>query len=272
MIDVAARKESLLRQWHTREFIEIVDERPDGAIEACEMGIGGFNDIVFVWRVGAAAMAESEVARGKPERLAGEDIPRIGTGISRPKDRVEPAAFVDGELRLDHGCIGGCISWVISTARLYLDVSKSMLGQMGLERLNCAGIGHVRHKPKVELGQRPVWKHGLAARTGVPGHESFYIYRGCEQQPLQIPAPWQVARPSIYGIDFLEGGLIDSCCSFIQHGLLRVRWGAHAGSKTFNGRVAIRRNQSCQRLNEMKRRAVQNCTKTGMHVLFGPTA
>src|SRR5205823_629200 len=153
-----SHKESLLRQWHTHEFIEIVDERPDSAIKACEMGIGGFDDVVFVRRVGAAAMAESEVAPGKPERLAGEDISRIGSGISRPKDRVEPAAFVDGELRLDHGCIRGCISRVIFPARLYLDVSKSMLGQMGLERLNCAGIGHVRHKAKVELGQRPVWK------------------------------------------------------------------------------------------------------------------
>src|SRR5262249_57019656 len=63
-------------------------------IEALDLRVGGFDDVIFVGRMCAAAVAESEMARGQLERFAGEDISRIRAGIARPEQRVDSEFFV----------------------------------------------------------------------------------------------------------------------------------------------------------------------------------
>ena len=69
------------------------------AVHALDLGIGGFDDVVFVGRVRAVAVAESEMARGKAQRIAGENVAGPGAGEARQQDRIDAVAPVDGGVR-----------------------------------------------------------------------------------------------------------------------------------------------------------------------------
>src|ERR1700730_1825344 len=65
------------------EFVEELYVGARGAIQALDLGVGGFDYVVFVGGVGAAAVAKTEVAGGKTQRFAGEDVAGPGAGVAR---------------------------------------------------------------------------------------------------------------------------------------------------------------------------------------------
>ena len=84
-----------------RQPVEIFDERHYRAVEAPDFRIGGFDNIIFVRRVRAAAVAKSEVPRGELERFACEHVTGLRTGVARPEQCVDSELFVVRQLGLD---------------------------------------------------------------------------------------------------------------------------------------------------------------------------
>ena len=60
-----------------RQFVEVLHKRHRRAVEGLDFRIRRFNNVIFIWRVGAAAVAETEMAGRKLERFAGKNV----TGI-----------------------------------------------------------------------------------------------------------------------------------------------------------------------------------------------
>src|SRR5262245_44277492 len=58
------------------QFVEILDIRTRRAVNSLHLGIGRFDHIVFIRRMRSAAVTETEMSRGQPQRIAGEDIAR----------------------------------------------------------------------------------------------------------------------------------------------------------------------------------------------------
>src|SRR5207249_11731703 len=83
------------------QLVEEVDERAYGALPGPPLRVRRLDHEVLVGRVGAAAVAEAEMAGGELERLAGEDDAGIRARVARQHDRVEPRLPVDRQLRLD---------------------------------------------------------------------------------------------------------------------------------------------------------------------------
>src|SRR5262249_4900897 len=59
-----------------RELVQVVNEGARGALEAREVWIRRLDDEVLVGRVRAAAVTETEVAGGQPERCIREHVSR----------------------------------------------------------------------------------------------------------------------------------------------------------------------------------------------------
>src|ERR1700733_8806515 len=51
-----------------RQLVEVIHLRADGSGDALDLGIRGFDDVIFVGRVRSVAMAEAEVASGETQR------------------------------------------------------------------------------------------------------------------------------------------------------------------------------------------------------------
>src|SRR5436309_5706389 len=86
-----------------RQLEQVFDERHHRAIEALDLWVRRFDNVIFVRRVGAAAVIEAEMAGGELERFAGENVTGIRTGVARPEQRVDSELFVRCQLRLDQG-------------------------------------------------------------------------------------------------------------------------------------------------------------------------
>src|SRR5262249_3619604 len=56
-----------------RELSQVLDERPDRAVEALNLRVRGLDDVVLVGRVRARAVAEAEVSGRELQGLARED-------------------------------------------------------------------------------------------------------------------------------------------------------------------------------------------------------
>src|SRR5512133_4183335 len=80
-----------------REFVQILDVRLGGGVDAGDFGVRRFDDVVLVGRVGAGAVSEAEVSGGKSERVGSEDVSGPGAGEAREHDRVDAGAAIDGE-------------------------------------------------------------------------------------------------------------------------------------------------------------------------------
>src|SRR6267378_4610579 len=65
------------------EFVEELYVGARCAVQALHLWVGGFDYVVFVGGVGAASVAQAEVAGGEVERFAGEDVARPGAGVAR---------------------------------------------------------------------------------------------------------------------------------------------------------------------------------------------
>src|SRR5947207_949890 len=84
-----------------RQFEEVFGEREHGAVQTLDLRIGGLDDIIFVRSMGAAPVAQPEMAGRELERFAGEQIAGPGTGHSRPEQRINPMTAVHRDLGPD---------------------------------------------------------------------------------------------------------------------------------------------------------------------------
>src|SRR5262245_4000844 len=84
-----------------RELVEVLNERQDGAVEALYVRVRRLDHVVLVRRMGPAAVAESEVAGGQFQRLAGEDVTRVRARVARPEHGIYSGALEDRHLGLD---------------------------------------------------------------------------------------------------------------------------------------------------------------------------
>src|SRR5207247_11152514 len=83
---------------HDGQLVQIIDERPHRAVPPSHAGVRRLDHEVLVGSVGAAAVAEAEVGRGKVERLDGDDVPRTGAGVARQQYGDETGATIDRHL------------------------------------------------------------------------------------------------------------------------------------------------------------------------------
>src|SRR5215472_7432476 len=67
------------------QLVKIFDLREYGAVETLHLGVGRFDDEIFVRGMGAVPVSEAEVAGGEAERIAGEDAPGPRAGQARPE-------------------------------------------------------------------------------------------------------------------------------------------------------------------------------------------
>ena len=57
-----------------RQLEQVFDEREHDAIHTLDLRVRRFDDVIFVRRMGAAAVAEAEMAGWQTERFAGEHV------------------------------------------------------------------------------------------------------------------------------------------------------------------------------------------------------
>src|SRR5436190_4441988 len=89
------------RSWSLRQLVEIFDKRHHRAVEALDLWVRRFDNVIFVRRMRAASVAESEMSGRQLKRFTGEDVTGIRTGVARPEQRVDSEVFVSCQLRLD---------------------------------------------------------------------------------------------------------------------------------------------------------------------------
>src|SRR5271157_4454165 len=80
-----------------RQFVQILDVRARRAVDAYKLGVLRLDDVVFVRRVRAVAVAQAEVAGRQLQRVSGKYVTGPGPGIARPHYRVDASALVDGQ-------------------------------------------------------------------------------------------------------------------------------------------------------------------------------
>src|ERR1051325_9417651 len=90
-----------LSSTHRREFEKVFDVGKYRAIEPLDLRIGRFDDIVFVWGVRTAAVAESEMARRQTQWVTRKHVARPGAGRAGPQHRVRARPTIHRHLRPD---------------------------------------------------------------------------------------------------------------------------------------------------------------------------
>src|SRR6478672_8707668 len=71
------------RNLSLRQFVQILNEGHRGTVDALNLRISRFNDIIFVWRMRAAPMTKTEMPGGFVQWRAGKDITRPRPGAAR---------------------------------------------------------------------------------------------------------------------------------------------------------------------------------------------
>src|ERR1041384_7336666 len=84
-----------------RQLKQIFHEREHGAVHSLDFRTCGLDHVVFVRRVGAAAMAEAEMAGGFAERITGEDVTGPRACAARPDQGINPTTAEDRDLSAD---------------------------------------------------------------------------------------------------------------------------------------------------------------------------
>src|SRR5437867_6092949 len=74
---------------NSRQFEQVFGEGKHGAVHALDLRIGRFDHIVFIRGVGAAAVAQAEMAGGQAQRRSREHEARPGAGIARPEQGLD---------------------------------------------------------------------------------------------------------------------------------------------------------------------------------------
>src|SRR5438067_1641120 len=109
------------------------DVRGHGAVPVGELRVRWLDDEVLIGCVRAAAVPKTEVPRRETQRLARERIARIAAGDPWHDRRCDAELSEHLDLRLDQGCVEGCVRRVVATARLHLDVAEAALREMRLQ-------------------------------------------------------------------------------------------------------------------------------------------
>src|SRR5438093_13472843 len=89
-----------------RQLVEIFDKRHYRAIESLYLRVRRFDDVIFVRRMCARAVTETEMSGGKFQGIAGKDVTWIRAGVARPQQRIDPGFLVSRDLRLYERGIG----------------------------------------------------------------------------------------------------------------------------------------------------------------------
>src|SRR5207247_4712583 len=100
------------------------------SVETLYLRVRRFDDVIFVGRVGAAAVTEAEMAGSKLERFAGEHVTGIRASVARPQERIDSEFFVTRDLRFDEGGISRCARGIVSAGHVHFDVAEATLRQV----------------------------------------------------------------------------------------------------------------------------------------------
>src|SRR5258708_39980823 len=84
-----------------RQFEQIFHEREHGAVKSLDFRTCGLDHVVFVRRMGTAAMAKAEMAGGLADRITGEDITGPRACAARPEQGINPSTAEDRDLSAD---------------------------------------------------------------------------------------------------------------------------------------------------------------------------
>src|SRR5207253_6036098 len=109
------------------QLVEIFDERHHRAVETLYFRVRGFDDVIFIRRMRAAAMTESEMAGRKLDRFARENVAGIRTGVARPEQGINPESFVSRGLRFYQRGISRRARGIVTTGHIDFDVAEAVL-------------------------------------------------------------------------------------------------------------------------------------------------
>src|SRR5438105_14965365 len=98
--DSAAREHGAQSEILLRQLVEIFDKRHYRAIESLYFRVRRFDDVIFVRRMCARAVTETEMSGGMFQGIAGKDVTWILAGIARAPQRIDSGLLVTVELRL----------------------------------------------------------------------------------------------------------------------------------------------------------------------------
>src|SRR5262249_57103330 len=99
-------------------------------------------------------MPESEMTGSKLEWRVGENVARPRTTKSRKQDRIDPVIFVNRFFRLDDRRIRWRRRWIVTAGHVHIDVAESFFRQLRFQSSERVWRGLVRHKTKIEFGDR----------------------------------------------------------------------------------------------------------------------
>ena len=171
------------------QLVEIFDERHHRAVEALDFRVRGFDDVIFVRRMRAAAVAESEMSGRQLERFAGEDVTGIRTGVARPEQRVDSELFVGCQLRLDQCRIFRCGRRIVPAGHVHFDVAEAALRQMGLQRGKRVRRFHVGHESHVDFRDGAMRQNRFAAGAGVAADRVLRCLLSAAIPAVRSPVP-----------------------------------------------------------------------------------
>src|SRR6266404_7363507 len=128
---------AIFSQWarsaRLREAVQELDERKNSTVDALNFGILGFDDVILVRRVRAAAVAEPEGAGGKVKRLAGKNVAGPGAGAARKNDGIHSAFAVDLGFDSNERGIGRRAVGIVAAGHADFDVTETFFREMRFE-------------------------------------------------------------------------------------------------------------------------------------------
>src|SRR5882762_5513262 len=179
------------------EFVEELYVGARCAVQALDLRVGGFDYVVFVGSVGAAAVAEAKVAGGEAEWVAGEDVAGPRAGVARQEHGIDAVTAIDGVGDANHFGVGRRAGGIVPAAHLYFDIGKTFFGKMRFQRGERFGGGHIRDEAHVDFGDGAAGENGLSPGAGVAADQSFNIHRGPRDEKLESFLPAYVVDPVI---------------------------------------------------------------------------
>src|SRR6266516_6852519 len=108
-----------------RQLVEIFYERHHGAIESLYFRVRRFDDVIFVRRMCARTVTETEMSGGKFRGIAGKDVTWIRTGIARPEQWIDSEFLVSRNLRLYERRISRCARRIVTARHVHFNVAKA---------------------------------------------------------------------------------------------------------------------------------------------------